>query len=211
MLQTLILFGGVWPVALLAADASNTSVAQTDPVATQAKLSVAKADLLYPTDVIKINVADDEKASHEYKIEADGKIKPVYLKTAVQVAGLSISAAGDALSKAYMEEKIFVNPHIKVSISPSQVFFIGEVNKPGAIPIPTGQKLTLVQAFNAAGGPTHNAAGAVTITRIKSDGSTETLKNVDLIGTFHGRNSDVALENGDIVLLNESLLCCDWQ
>ncbi len=170
---------------------------------------------LRPTELISVNVVDDPKANGDFRIGIDGNVQLPYIQDhPVKVAGLSASDAARTITQAYKDLGIFINPSITVSVKEyvaQQVYFMGEVNKPGTIPIPTGQKLTLVQALNVAGGQTHNATRLVTITRIKPDGNTETLKDVDLWGAVHGKVPDVTLQEGDTIFLGQSLLGDAWQ
>jgi polysaccharide export outer membrane protein len=167
-----------------------------------------------PTEVITISTVEDSNASGDFRIGIDGNVQLPYLHDhPVKVAGLSTSEAADLIAKTYVQAGIFVNPSITVSIKEflaQQVNFIGEVNKPGPIPIPVGKKLTLVQAFTQAGGPTHNAAGTVTITRINANGTTNILKDVDLLGATKDPTKDIDLQEGDTITLGQSLLGDVW-
>jgi len=196
--------------------ASGTTAATNTTTTNAASLYQAGNYKLRPTEVIGVDVVDDPKAKGDFPIGIDGNVQLPYIQDhPVKVAGLSTSEAAQVITKAYKDLGIFVNPSITVSVRQyvaQQVYFLGEVNKQGPIAIPTGKKLTLVQALNEAGGHTHNAAGTVTITRINvTDGTTQVLKNVDLWGAAHGTKPDVELQEGDTINLGQSILGDVWQ
>jgi protein involved in polysaccharide export with SLBB domain len=85
------------------------------------------------------------------------------------------------------------------------------VGKPGPVYIPAQKDMTLVEAITEAGGPTEKAAATVNITRILPDGSTTTLKDVDLYGAMHDAKKDVQLQEGDNIFLGESAFANVYQ
>ncbi len=208
-----------WPVLASAADAPKATDAK--PASTTATNADVAASFqagnykLRPTEVISVKVVDDDRASGSFRIGIDGNVQLPYIQDhPVKVAGLSASQAADLIAKAYVDQQIFVKPSVNVSVTefvPEEVYFLGEVNKQGSIPIPAGQTLTLTQALAAANGPTHNAAATVTITRINTDGTTSVLKDVDLLGATKDKKKDIALQEGDTITLGQSLLGNVWQ
>jgi len=215
----LLVIGQAWAAASDTSKPTATAATSASAAtsANGASLFQAGNYKLRPTELINVNVVDDDKAKGDFRIDIDGVVHLPYIQDhPVKVAGLTTSEAGDAITKAYVDLGIFVKPSITVSLKEAvaqQVYFTGEVNRQGPIPIPTGQKLTLIQALNAAGGPTHNAARTVTITRIKTDGSgnIERLSDVDLWGAVHGKANDVTLQEGDTIFMPQSILGDAWQ
>ncbi len=193
--------------------ADSAKPAEAKPAPTTDKAPAAKTDyLLRPGDTISIDIVDDARASHEFKLPADGSIKPVYLGNAVKLSGLSIAGAADTLINAYQEEKIFTQPKITVTVkeyAEQHVYFVGEVNRPGAIVIPPEQQLSLVAAFSQAGGHTRIASRTCTITRLLPDGKSATLK-MDLRAAVEDARKDIMLQENDVVSLGVSFVGNDW-
>lgn len=168
---------------------------------------------LRPTDLITVTVVEDAHATGDFKIDVDGTVALTYLPDRpIKLVGLSTSDAAKAIIKAYVEQGIFVKPSITVSVkapAPRYVKFIGQVMKQGPIEIPPSKEMTLATALAEAGGPTSNADRYVTITRIKEDGTTETLNNVDLLAAVK-KGKDIPLQEGDIITLGQSVLGDVW-
>jgi protein involved in polysaccharide export with SLBB domain len=172
--------------------------------------------VLRPTDVIGVRVVDDDRASGSFTIGVDGTVALTYLDPdhPLKLEGLTVAEAVKLISKAYIDQKIFIKPTITLTVqtyAERRVYVMGLVTSPGWVVIPPEQKLSLVAAIAQAHGPTQNAAGTVTITRKMPDGSTKTFKNVDLLGATKGTSPDFPLQEGDTITLGESLLGNVWQ
>lgn len=89
-----------------------------------------------------------------------------------------------------------------------QVYFLGEVERPGAIPLPPERSATLARMILANGGFTRFAnQGRVRIMRDAPDGSKQTLTvNVGRILKTGAFEEDVPLQDGDVVIVSESLI-----
>jgi protein involved in polysaccharide export with SLBB domain len=206
----------------MAADSTNSADSKSTVSAPAAKLISQDAAALYqadnykirPTDVITVDIADDEKASRDYRISVDGTTLVTYLSKPIKLAGLTVDAAVAAVGQAYIDAKIFAKPQITITVkefSPRRINVLGQVGKPGPVYIPAQKDMTLVEAITEAGGPTRIAARTVNITRILPDGTTLALKNVDLYGAVKDAKKDIPLQEGDTILLGESLTGADWQ
>lgn len=169
---------------------------------------------LRPTDVITVDIVDDDKASRDYGISVDGTTLMTYLSKPVKLAGLTVVQAVATVSQAYTDAKIFTKPQITITVkefSPRRINVLGAVGKPGAVYMPAQKDLTLVAAITEAGGPTRNAATTVTITRVRPDGTTIVLKDVDLKGAVLDAGKDIPLQEGDTIFLGESPWGNGWQ
>jgi len=207
---------------VLASSAETPKTTDIKPAAASGNTSTGNAAAslqtdnykLRPTDVIHVNVVDDSRAVGDFRVSVDGTVQLTYLNDQpIKVVGLSTGDAAKLIIKTYVDSGIFVKPSITVSVTeyaPQRVNFIGQVIKPGPVFIPPSKKLTLVNAFSEAGGPTNNAAGTVDITRINPDGTTTTLKNVDLLGATKDAKKDIPLQEGDTITLGQSLLGDVW-
>ncbi len=213
-----VLLGGTPAVTAIAAEAKapdNTAAAPA-PGGHDAASSFQINDYkLRPTDVINVTVADDTTATKDYRVSVKGEVTLVYLNDhPLKLSGLTLKEAADLIRGTYVGEKIYNRPSITVDVrefSVRTVNIIGQVAKPGQVPIPAQKELTLVTAIAAAGGPTERAATEVTITRVLPDGKTQTLDHVDLKGAVLDASKDIPIQEGDTIFLGSSLLSASWQ
>jgi polysaccharide biosynthesis/export protein len=212
------------PAAAWAADSAKPADSKAAPATPAPTLTSQDAAASYqsdnyklrPTDVISVKVVDDPSADNDYRINMDGTIQLIYLDSAppLKVSELSVSAARNAIIKAYVDNKIFIRPSINIDVkefSSRRINVNGQVGKPGPVYIPAQKDMTLVEAITEAGGPTEKAAATVNITRILPDGNTKTLTNVDLYGAMKDAKKDIPLQEGDTIFLGESAFANVWQ
>lgn len=83
------------------------------------------------------------------------------------------------------------------------IYLLGEVGSVGRMEIPSTERMTLLTAIARAGGLTDRASPRITIKRRGADGRITDLQ-VHYKRILSGRDPDVELENGDIVLVEES-------
>jgi polysaccharide export outer membrane protein len=187
------------------------SSAPTSPTA-NATIRTASSDnanyRLHVSDLLRVALSDDERALREVRIENDGTAKLAYLDQPVKLAGLTVNEAIQAIAKLYTDEKIFAKPQVSLTVlqfAEQKVNILGQVNRPGPVVIPPGQKMTLVSAIAAAGGPTRIAdTTTVIVTHKLTTGATQkTVVNFkDMVKTV---KSDLVLEDGDNVYVPESI------
>ncbi len=101
---------------------------------------------------------------------------------------------------------IFANDLINVAAAePVTIFFLGEVQGPGALTFQSTERITLLTAIARAGGLTDRAARKIVIKRQTESGKRREIV-VDYKRILNGKDSDVELEAGDIVVVKESFL-----
>jgi len=220
-----------WPALAHAADASATKATDSKSSKTANSKSSGEGDtaktlpgssyqtsnyVLRPTDIIFVNVIDDPKANGEFTIGVDGTVGLTYLDPdkPLNVQGLTVAEATKLISRAYVDQKIFIKPTINVTIktyAERRINVMGAVSSPGLVIIPPEQTLSLVSAIAQAHGPTPRAAATVTITRKMPDGTTKTYDNVDLYKATKGTGPDFPLQEGDTIMLGESPFANVWQ
>lgn len=83
------------------------------------------------------------------------------------------------------------------------IYLLGEVASVGAMEIASTERMTLLTAIARAGGLTDRASPRITIKRRGADGRITDLQ-VHYKRILSGRDADVELEDGDIVLVEES-------
>lgn len=97
---------------------------------------------------------------------------------------------------------IFANDLINVSSTIEiTVYCLGEVSQPGAVEFKSTERITLLAAIARAGGLTERASSKVLIKR--NDSSRDEV-TVDYRRILAGREPDFALEDGDVVVVQES-------
>jgi len=103
------------------------------------------------------------------------------------------------------QENPMILPGDTVMISKASVVYIlGAVNRPGGYLINNNERLSLMQALTMAGGWDKAAAlSKARLIRKVPEGHKEFM--LDLKHVLNGRQADVALKDGDILFLPESL------
>jgi polysaccharide export outer membrane protein len=143
-------------------------------------------------DVLEVTVVTDYGSLPPnivpVRVNPDGtaQIPPIGL---VQVAGLEMMHAEQAIAAAAIERGIYRNPHVTVTMKQqrkNRVTVIGAVEKPGAYDLPPGTSF-LLPAIVAAGGLKENASPDVEIRRsdlVRSmpDGNQPQAAGVELTG-----------------------------
>lgn len=82
------------------------------------------------------------------------------------------------------------------------VFIYGEVKRPGAVPYLSSKKITLLQAIAQAGGPTEWAKRTKVMIKRKDKKTGKEMKiKVNLKSMISGKNADIILEEGDVVIV----------
>jgi polysaccharide export outer membrane protein len=115
------------------------------PAATTADYRLAAGDKL------RIEVYKDTQLSQSLQIRPDGKIT-LPLVGDIAAAGRTSVELRDAIAGAL--DEYIAKPVVTVIVTettPQVVYVTGEVNKPGALPLPTGQ-MSIIQAIAMAGG-----------------------------------------------------------
>jgi len=99
---------------------------------------------------------------------------------------------------------IFANDLINVPVTVEvTVYCLGEVAKPGALIFRSNERITLLAAIAHAGGLTDRASHKILIKRVaRTDGPQEI--TVDFNRILAGKESDVDLRQGDVIVVKES-------
>jgi polysaccharide export outer membrane protein len=139
-------------------------------------------------------------------IRADGYISLPVLGD-VQLAGLSVPEADRMLAQRLSAR--LVDPEVTVNVlnpRPAAVFVLGEVQRPGPVPLRDAPTAALALANN--GGILHSAAfDSVAVIHLDTDGTlVGTLINRPQGGetAFYMALSNMKLANGDLVVVPES-------
>jgi len=128
---------------------------------------------LGPGDVLKISVYGNPDLSVDARVNDSGTISYPLVGNIV-VGGLSPSAAEKKIAGLLESGGFIKKPHVNIIVSvmeSQQISVLGQVNKPGRLPIETG-KSSLTDVIAMAGGVNPEAGDTVTLIRVR-DGKTE--------------------------------------
>ena len=101
---------------------------------------------------------------------------------------------------------IFANDLINVpSTIEVTVFCLGEVLSPGALTFKSTERITVLAVIARAGGLSDRASKKMSIKRRKGESRLEEIE-VDYKKILAGKEPDVALHDGDVLVIKESLL-----
>lgn len=106
------------------------------------------------------------------------------------------------------------DPRVNVPIFPNDlinvpamldvtIYFLGEVAQPGALTFKSTERITLLTAVARAGGLTDRAARTILIRREGASGKAQEIQ-VDYKRVIAGKDPDVQLRAGDVVVVKES-------
>jgi protein involved in polysaccharide export with SLBB domain len=149
-------------------------------------------------DVFELRIVGEEKLPVSYTVAPDGTVDLPYIKR-VHTEGLEPQELADVVRKKLIEKEILTDPTVTVSIkeyNSKRVEIIGEVQKPGSLPMVPG--MTLLRAISMAGGfNTMANKGRVTIRRKVKGGTKAAPVSVEDI--IQNRIPDPALQAGDSI------------
>lgn len=150
-------------------------------------------------DVLSINVWKEPSLTGPVKVRPDGFVT-VPLVNEIQVVGLTTAQLRKMLEDKYKE--FTVDPFVTIrleSIASSEVFLVGQVSKPGALPLNGNE--TLLQILTRAGGLTPFADRSnIRVVRRNGDKITEYIADYD--GIIKGDlKQDILLRPGDRIIV----------
>lgn len=101
------------------------------------------------------------------------------------------------------DKNIVIQPHDVISVPRAEmVFVIGEVGRPGPVPLTGGPTVSVMEAVSSAGGTLRTAAsGNARILRRAAADQARIEMKVDLKQMMQGKAEDVALQAGDILVI----------
>ncbi|HET7694302.1 MAG TPA: polysaccharide biosynthesis/export family protein [Vicinamibacterales bacterium] len=180
---------------------SGASASPSRPAPAATNYSTAPDYRLAAGDKLRIEVYKDTQLSQSLQVRPDGKITLPLLGD-IPAAGRTSVELRDAIA-GKLEEYI-AKPVVTVIVTetmPQVVYVTGEVNKPGALPITTGQ-MSIIQAIAMAGGFTDFANKKDIRVLRKGAGGMQTLRfNYKEAIDDESRREPLALVAGDTVIV----------
>lgn len=189
-------------------DSANDSAASSGSVSDAVGAVVSSNYELNPSDVIQIEVYQEDDLEKTVRIEGDGTVS-LALIGRIKVAGLTVSEAKALITDLYNQDYL-VDPQISVlviSFSPKVIRILGSVNNPGVVEIPYDRDLTLTEAIAEVSGISRlGNPKALKIKRAGEDGPPEQIDvNFSKILTDPDVE-DIVLKEGDTIWVPERIL-----
>lgn len=206
-ISALILFGALDGLAQTAGSNPSGAALSADAV-DKSSLIVTSDYIIGPEDVLEITVWKNNDLSKTVQVRPDGRISIPLIGDVSAVGKTSVQLTQEIADrlKSYME-----NPTVSIvvkEVNSYSIFLLGEVVKPGRLPLKT--KTTLLQAITLAGGFSPVAArNKIVIFRFGKDGEglTKIKASYDDIVLRDGTKQNIELMPGDqIVVPNETMV-----
>ena len=156
-------------------------------------------------DSIKVQVYQNPELSMEARVSESGTISYPLLGS-LQLGGLTIPQAEKRIADALRQKDILKQPQVNINVAQvrgNQVSVMGQVNRPGRVPLETFN-MRVSEVIAAAGGVSPTGGETVVITGMR-DGR-PFRKEVDLSGMNGGGQSidDVVIVSGDTVFVDKA-------
>ncbi len=155
-----------------------------------------------PQDLLNIVIVGEAGLPGDYRVSASGDIQFPFLGM-VRAAGLTPRELSRHL-EAELSRDYFVKPEVLVSVKEYRVDYvivIGQVNRPGNLPLSPEQRMDILDAIARAGGLTRLAKNEVEFIR---DGKREKL-SLDRLKKESDPAKKIWLRPGDILEVKESV------
>jgi polysaccharide export outer membrane protein len=155
-----------------------------------------------PQDLLSIVIVGESGLPTDYRVSASGEIQFPFIGV-VQVNGLTPRELARKLEQE-LSKDYFVSPEVLVTVKEYRqefVIIIGQVNRPGSLPLSPEQRMDILDAIARAGGLTRLAKNEVEFTR---DGKRQTFK-LDQLKKESDPAKKIWLRPGDILEVKEAV------
>ena len=173
--------------------------------ATAADPAARQDYLLGDGDAIRIQVFQNPDLALETRVSETGSIT-YPLIGAVQVGGLPIAAAEQAIARALKDGGFVQQPQVNIvlmQIRGNQVSVLGQVNRPGRFPLETFN-LRVSDMLAAAGGTTPTGDDVAIVSGVR--GGKPFRKEIDIPDLYIGAHpeNDIVLAGGDTIYVHRA-------
>ncbi|MDP3542412.1 MAG: polysaccharide biosynthesis/export family protein [Elusimicrobiota bacterium] len=196
------------PAEPLDSAAQNAVAAKEAEAIAAAMRQVVRAKTDYrisAADLIGITVYQDLEMNRKVRVNSNGSVS-MPLIGEVKIGGMTLIEAQAALESKLA--KFLVSPQVSLFIEEygnKTIFVMGEVQRPGSLPIPTESRLTVLEAISTAGG----------FTPIAAQDRTRVLRNVNGVSVSYTievkaitqqgqKEKDMVLEPNDVIYVPQS-------
>lgn len=178
------------------------AVAVSAPAQTTAPASDAEDRPIAPQDLLGIVIVGEAGLPTDYRVSASGEIQFPFIGI-VKVNGLTPREAARKL-ELELSKDYFVKPEVLVTVKEYRldyVIVIGQVNRPGNLPLSPEQRMDILDAIARAGGLTRLAKNEVEFIR---DGKREKI-SLDRLKKESDPAKKIWLRPGDILEVKEAM------
>lgn len=178
------------------------AVAVSAPAQTTAPASDAEDRPIAPQDLLGIVIVGEAGLPTDYRVSASGEIQFPFIGI-VKVSGLTPREAARKL-ELELSKDYFVKPEVLVTVKEYRldyVIVIGQVNRPGNLPLSPEQRMDILDAIARAGGLTRLAKNEVEFIR---DGKREKI-SLDRLKKESDPAKKIWLRPGDILEVKEAM------
>lgn len=161
--------------------------------------------ILHNGDLLEVRIYDEGEMDRTLRISSKGIICLPMIGD-MELAGLTVADAEKKIADKLLHYMNYPSVSILVKeYSNKNVYVLGQVRLPAAVPITPGKALTLLEAIASAGGFTDVAAsGRVKVLRME-DGVQKSIKiDVTQITKKGNKFLDMVLQPGDVVFVPQS-------
>jgi polysaccharide export outer membrane protein len=156
-------------------------------------------------DVFEVRIVGEDKLPTMFTVAPDGTVDLPYVKR-VKVEGLEPQEIQEIVRAKLVERQLYTDPSVSIAVkeyNSKRIEVLGEVQKPGSIPLQPG--MTLLRAIALAGGFNSVARkGAVTLRRKLKGGQIKAVTiSVDAI--IENKISDIPLQAGDSIFVPQTI------
>ncbi len=164
--------------------------------------------VLKPSDVIEIEVYQEQDLNKTVRIEGDGTVS-LALVGKIKVAGMTVAESKSLVTNLYNRDYL-VDPQISVlvvSFSPKVIRILGSVNRPGVVEIPPDREMMLTEAMAMVNGITRlGNPKSLKIKRVDENGRSRQMEvNFTKIVTDPDVK-DIILQEGDTIWVPERII-----
>lgn len=164
--------------------------------------------VLKPSDVIEIDVYQEQDLNKTVRIEGDGTVS-LALVGKIKVAGMTVAESKSLVTNLYNRDYL-VDPQVSVlvvSFSPKVIRILGSVNRPGVVEIPHDRDMMLTEAMAMVNGITRlGNPKSLKIKRVDENGRSRQMEvNFTKIVTDPDVK-DIVLQEGDTIWVPERII-----
>lgn len=164
--------------------------------------------VLKPSDVLQVEVYQEEDLNKSVRVEGDGSVA-LALVGKVKVSGMTVAEAQSLITDLYNRDYL-VDPQVSllvVNFSMKVVRILGSVNSPGVVQIPPDRELTLTEAIAGVNGISRlGNPKSLTIKRVDENGRARQMEvNFSKIVTDPDMK-DIVLQEGDTIWVPERII-----
>lgn len=168
-------------------------------------IGAAKDYTLYQGDLLKIEVFDHPDLTSTIRIPANGAVPFPLIGEVTGVVGRSVGSFTSEVSKRLLQGYIrqAVVTATVIEFSPRFVYVLGNVAKPGGVPLSPFIRLTAIQSIGQAGGFLEDANRGATLV-IRDDPSKSGAKlglSVPVTDKIDSLVNDIELQPNDVIIV----------